>query len=299
MTASEDEKKPVEGEQGFKSIIVDDEGLGLLVSKPRFFSYLKSAWLKRHFSIAYARARALSTGRDRYLGSLWIVLDPVFQVAIYGLIFGLILNVSRGIDNFIGFLIIGVVYFGFFQKGINAGSGLIQSSRSLISSFYFPKVLLVVAEIVRAVINNFIPAILAIVFAVFFQLDQPLHWTIIFVIPLFFLIHFFIFGAELIIARMTAFIPDLKSLVSLFMRGMFFLSGVFFTISRFEASPVITTLVELNPVYQFLMAVRNCVLIGDIPTLEVWAYLTAWSFGLILFGLVFFWTAEERYAGVR
>lgn len=299
MTTDKNGKNSASIEQKLKVVLVNDDGLQQLVSKQGLISYLKAAWRKRHFSIAHAGSGALSTGRDRYLGKLWIILDPIFQVAVYGFIFGLVLKVSRGMDNFIGFLILGVVYFGFVQKGITAGSGLIQSSRSLITSFHFPKILLMVAETFRGAINNSIPAILAVIAAVLFQLDNPLHWTIIFVIPLFFLIHIFTFGAGLIVARLTAFVPDLKSLVSLFMRGMFFLSGVFFTVSRFETSPVITMIVELNPIYQFLMAVRSCVLDGTIPAAGVWGYLTAWTVSLLVVGVLFFWRAEERYAGVR
>lgn len=286
-------------EQKLKLVLVNDEHLTPLVTKPNFFTYLKQSWHRRHFSFAHAKTGAMSAGRDRYLGKLWIILDPIFQVAVYALLFGLILKVSRGMDNFVGFLIIGVVFFGFFSKGISGSSGIIQSSRALISSFKFPRILLVVSEVIKAIINNAIPAVLAIVFAVLFQLGEPLHWTIILVLPLYFLIHVFLFGAGLIIARVTAFIPDFKSMVSLFMRGMFFLSGVFFSIQRFDTHPTIKSLVEANPIYQFLMAIRSCVLEGEIPAGEVWLYLTLWTLGLNIIGLLYFWAGEERYAGVR
>lgn len=282
-----------------ETILIEDTGLTELRSRPQFFRYLVQLWRSRHFIYAKARTTAFSRGRDRYLGGLWELLDPIFQVSVYAVIFGFILNVSRGMDNFIGFLVLGVIYFGFLSTGIAAGSGLIKGSRGLISSFKFPRAALICSTALKNLLNSIVPAILAVIIAVLFQLDKPIHWTSALVIPLFLLIQVFNFGVTCFVARATAFVPDLQSLVNLIRRGLFFISGVFFTISRFDTHPVLESVVEANPLYQFLMAIRSCVLEGVIPSLAVWGYLSVWSFSLAALGILFFWQAEERYASVR
>ncbi|AGS35381.1 ABC transporter permease [Corynebacterium maris DSM 45190] len=234
-----------------------------------------------------------------FLGQLWILLNPVLQVALFAFVFGVILNVSRGIDNFIGFLILGVIFFGFVSGGLSAGSGLIQSSRNLINSFQFPKASLAISSTVKQAIDNVAPAVLAVVACVLFQLDQPLHWTIVFVIPVYLLIHIFCLGAALIGARVTAFVPDTKALIRVLTRVLFFLSGIFYSVERFATQPVIQEIMLANPIYQFLRAVRNSVMLGTVPTWQEWLYLSTWSFGLLIFGLIFFWRAEARYSSVK
>lgn len=293
-------RSTMEESRAFSSVeLIDDTSLSPPRTRLPLVAYSKAVWRRRHFIYAEARSKALSSGRGMFLGKVWIVLDPLLQVVVYAVIFGLVLNVSRGMDNFVGFLILGVIFFGFLSRGISAGSGLIQSSRNMIASFNFPRASLAISANLRNLIDNLAPAVVAVVLAIFSQLDEPIHWTVIFIIPIFLMIHIFTLGTTLVIARVTAFIPDAKSLVVLLQRALFFVSGVFFTVERFDTHPYLQLLVEANPLYQFLMAVRDCVLVGDVPSVEVWLYLSAWTFGLFFLGMVFFGRAEERYSSVK
>lgn len=293
--ASASEKSPSES----ITVLVDDSGLSSLSRKLNLVQYIRSLWSRRHFILTFAKTNTYSNGRDRYLGNLWVILDPAFQVSVYALIFGLILKVDRGMDNFIGFLVLGVVFFKFFSTGINGGSNLIQQSRALITSFRFPRAAVAFSATTKQFINNLIPACLAVVAALSFQWSEPIHWTIILVVPLYILAHLFALGTTMVAARITAFIPDFQSIISVITRGLFFISGVFFDISRFDATPLLQKLVEANPIYQFLMAIRSCVLDGVVPTADTWGYLLAWSFGIFIFGFFYFYQAEERYSLVK
>lgn len=279
--------------------LVDDNELYSLDARQSLTNYLRSTWARRYFITAEARSKAFSSGRDTYLGKIWLILDPLFQVSVYVIVFGMILNVSRGIDNFVGFLVLGVIFFGFLSKGINGGSMIIQNSRNLIISFKFPRISIVLSSVIRQFIDNALPAIIAVLVAMVFQYDDLPGWSLIALAPLYLILHIFNLGITLIIGRITAFIPDMKSVISLLSRALFFVSGVFFSIDRFEMQPILKNIVEINPVYQFLGAVRTCVLEGSFPQISVWAYLSAWTAALLIIGLLFFWQAEERYTRVR
>src|SRR5699024_2534759 len=107
-------------------------------------------------------------------------------------------------------------------------------------------------------LDDIVPATVAIIIALIFQYDKPPSWTIVFVIPLYVMIYIFCLGATLIVSRATAFIPDLATVVSLVNRALFFVSGVFFDLSRFDSVPLLRGVMEFNPIYQFLTAVRMC-----------------------------------------
>lgn len=286
-------------EKRASTTLIDDSGLQPLKARPSLVEYLNRLWEARYYIFADARAKSFADGRGQILGVLWVVLNPLIQVATYAVIFGLVLKVSRGMDNFIGFLVIGVTFFGFVSGGITMGGGLIQRNRAFLTSFSLPKAAVVFSANFRSILDHIFPAIMAVGIALLFQLDSGLSWTLVLVPLLFTLIHIFTLGIQLIVARMTTFVPDVKSLLSVVTRMLFFVSGVFWPIERFEGHPGLMAVLKANPVYQFLSAVRVCVLDGVAPELWQWGYLTLWSVGLVLIGIIYFWGAEAKYASIK
>lgn len=281
------------------TFIVDNSRIRPKSARLPIHRYIAQIWNLRHFIVLHARYRAVADNDDMFLGKLWTFLEPLFRIAMYGLMFGLILNTSRGIENFIGFLTIGVTYFGFISRGPNSGSGLVQRTQSLIGTFNFPRATVVVGESVRGFFMSLIPALLATIGALLFQLDKPLSWTILWAIPLFILIQVFAAGLMFISARITAFLPDVRRMMQFIMRAWFYISGVFFSVERYANVPEIQTVMTANPAYQFLNALRDSILYGASPSLDTWLYLSAWSFGTLLVGFVYFWQAESRYVHIR
>lgn len=280
-------------------IVVDDEDLRPLISRPKLYGYIHELWQRRYFIFEDAKGKSFSSDRDMILGRAWKLINPFLDAAMYGIIFGLLLNTSKGIDNYIGYLIVGLIFFSFLTSAVNGAAGLIQSSRNLINSFSFPRASLVFALITRQYLDNIIPACVALAFALFFQLEEGVPWTIILVPVIYTLMHIFSCGLAFFIARITAFIPDFRALLKIFVRAWFYSSGVFFAVESLAPSKKIQAILELNPGYQFLKALRNVALYGNLPSVKAMGYLVVVSVIIFVFGLLFFWRAEARYVAAR
>lgn len=281
-------------------LLVRMDGLSKLNVRPSFTDYTRQLWRRRYFVIADARYRAFRTAKSYYLWRFWIVAQPLLDAAMYGLIFGFLLKTARGVENFIGFLIIGITFFSFMSGLVSGGQSLIQTSRNFIQAFSFPKAALVLSQSLRYFLDNLPALLVAISVALLAQWQSPLHWTIILVIPLTLLMWLFGTGLMFIVARLTAFLPDLKVLIGVGIRAWFFSSGIFFPLERFaQTSPFLYRIFSWNPGYIFLTAVRDSVLYGTPPAFETWLNLAAWSFGAFAAGLFFFWWVEEKYVNVR
>ena len=63
---------------------------------PSLPSYARQLWSYRHFITAYANARVSSSLGTNHLGIFWQVLTPLFNAAVYYVIFGVILGVKAG-----------------------------------------------------------------------------------------------------------------------------------------------------------------------------------------------------------
>ena len=275
--------------------IVNSEGLHPLATRPTLRAYISQLWARRFFIVADARAKALRTTRDYRLWQLWLVLNPVFNVALYGFLFGMLLKTSRGIENFIGFLFIGIIFMSMINGLIAAGFNLMQSSRSMIRAFRFPRASIPFSTALRSMIDNVLPAIVALIAAFVFQWGTWPSWSLILVVPLFILIHVFGCGLMMITARLTAEIPESKTILGLITQGLFFLSGVMFSVDRFAEHSMIHQVMTANPCYIFLTAVRDCTIYRTAPSLVTWCELLAWSVGIFVLGFVYFWRAEDKF----
>ena len=280
-------------------VSVDTAGLRKLNVRPGFFRYLALLWERRYFVLADARFRAFRTAKSYMLWRFWIIAQPLLDAAMYGVIFGLLLKTSRGIENFIGFLVLGVTFFGLLTSLVGGGQSLLQTSKNLMQTFSFPRASLVLSQSLRYMLDNLPGILIAVVFALASQWDKPISWKVVFVIPLTLMMWIFGTGLMFIVARLTAFLPDLKVLIALGIRAWFFSSGIFFSLERFADNPTMYEIFSYNPGYLFLKSVRDSVIYDTIPDSWTWSYLAAWSFGAFFIGLLFFWRAEERYVHVK
>lgn len=279
--------------------IVNNEKLRQIETRPPFIDYLIQLHQRRHFILLDAKTRAFSSNKDLKLGKLWIVAKPLLNALLYGLMFGFILQTSRGIENFVGFLVIGITFFGFLTSLLNQGTGILRNSRGMISAFRFPKAALIFSVSYRELLDSIPSAIIAILVALLMQFSTPITWTILLVIPLFLLLHIFGTGLMFIGARITAQVPDFRVLIQLGGRAWFFVSGVFFSIDRFVNHPELKALMEANPAYVFLTALREATMYGIAPDLLTWLVLFVWSLGTFSIGFLLFWQGEARYIGVK
>lgn len=280
-------------------IYVDSKGLIAAVSNDSLKGYLRRIWERRQYILKDARLRAFRTHEDMYLGRLWLVLEPLFSALMYGLMFGLILRTSKGIDNFVGFVILGTTFFGMLARGLRGGSGLVQSSQRMASAFNFPRASTVLGVWIKNLYLGLAPAVVGATLAILMQWGKWPGPAIVLTIPFYLLIHLFSLGLLLITARITALLPDFRSIVPVLNRAWFYVSGVFFSIERYVNIPPLRLVMELNPAYRFLEVMRGLIIYNSLPALEETFYLIAWSFLIVVVGFIYFWKAETRYANLK
>ncbi|MBO0922491.1 ABC transporter permease [Cellulomonas sp. zg-ZUI222] len=266
--------------------------------------YLHLLWKRRHFIAADARAKVSTRNSGTLLGRAWLVLSPLMDATVYLVIFGLLLRSSRGIDNFIGYLVIGVFLFQFTSRCLVQGSRSLIAGRALLRSFAFPRAALPVAAVAREALS-FAPALATLVVIVLFTrpgqedawtapIDQ-ISWRWL-LVPLVLALQLAMnLGLALIAARITTRVRDLSNVITLFTRFWLYGSAVFFSFDRFIDHPTLLQVVQLNPMFIVLDMVRDCLLYAQTPAWESWALLSGWAAALLVVGTVTFWRGEESY----
>lgn len=99
------------GSLGVSASVVELSELYLVGRRSPLVTYIHQLWQQRHFIWVDARAKTPDSQRDTFLGNAWLIVKPMFDAIIYFLVFSLPLQTSRGVDNFIDYLAIGVTFF--------------------------------------------------------------------------------------------------------------------------------------------------------------------------------------------
>ncbi|MDO5492034.1 MAG: ABC transporter permease [Nesterenkonia sp.] len=291
---------------------VDLHGDGLIRvgARPNLWQYLKQIWAFRHFVIYDSHARVATSNTSDSLGRLWMIMNPVLLGFAFFLVFGLLLQTSRGISNFIGYLIIGVFMFRFATQAIGNGSQSITKNQNVVHAFNFPRACLPLATNLRELFAQ-IPTLLVMTVLVYTLGDLPLpgsepdpidlSWRWLAIFPVLVLMVMMTTGFSLLLARAVATFDDVKHLISFGTRIWMYASCVFFSSERWERIGGDTALLilHLNPMYCVLDIVRQAWLYDAWADPMRWYVLGGWAFGLCLIGMLAFWQAEETYGRER
>jgi len=253
----------------------------------------------RHYAITVGKARVESANAETNLGKLWLVGEPLLFIAVYGTIFGVILEADRGVDNFIGFLASGQILFRHCAQSMqNAGQSM-STFAGQIQTMPVPRALFPISSVTTSFFTQ-VPSFVVMLLLLSVTGSPPrLAWVfIIFVIGGQIVLNA---GVGMILARAIAHVPDLSHIFTHVFRSLLYGSGVVFPIDGFlldrnNGEFLIKALVILNPIYDYLTLGRWA-LMGDrppFPVLSIVAVL-AWSLGTAIIGLLWLRRVELRY----
>jgi teichoic acid transport system permease protein len=289
MSLPQDERRPTAVE------VIEPSRLDRVASRPPFGQYVRQLWQRRHFILADAHGRLVSGTRGTLLGMAWLVLTPVLDGVAYYVVFGLLLQVSRGIENFVAYLIVGVFLFSFTSRCLSQGAQSLLNNKNLVRAFSFPRAALPVAAVVREVLNLVPVLAVMVVLVLAIPPVEHLTWRWLLLPGILALQTVFNLGIALIAARATARVPDLRHLLGFVTRFWLYGSAVFFSFERFVEHPDLLRVLQLNPLFIVLDMARDVLLYATTPALGSWALLAAWAAAALALGSLYFWRGEERY----
>jgi teichoic acid transport system permease protein len=308
-------------------------GLRPSAERPPVLAYLKQLWHRWNFIMAFATARNIAMYTEARLGQLWQVLTPLLNVAVYYLIFGVILHTSRGIPDFISFLVVGVFVFNFTQRAFISTSNVITDSLPLIRALQFPRAALPLAYVMIELQQMALS--MGVLVVIILARGEPVTWYWLLAIPILLLQTIFNVGVGMFVARLGSQVNDFSQLLPFLLRTWMYLSGVMFSIATLTGvSPKIKAILQLNPAALYITLMRNALLLSqrlsfpgtavgnadlcaqwhaykstDPPKVQYysahcpatanpahyWYYAVGWALLALAVGFFFFWRAEAKY----
>jgi teichoic acid transport system permease protein len=237
-----------------------EHGLRPAAQRPAIPEYIRQLWRRRAFMLAFATARNIAMYTEARLGQLWQILTPLLNAGVYFLIFGLLLHVSRGIPNYLGFLVTGVFVFNFTQRAFISTSTVITESLPLIRAIQFPRAALPLAYVLIELQQMLLS--MAVLAVIVLLTGEPLTWYWLLILPALLLQSIFNVGVGLFVARLGSQVNDFSQLLPFLLRTWMYMSGVIFSIAALSLKTHrwIVAVLQINPAALYITLVRNALL---------------------------------------
>jgi teichoic acid transport system permease protein len=262
--------------------------------------YLGEVWRRREFAVTVPLGELRARNQETVLGQLWHLVHPMMLIGIYYLIFGIILGVEsrRGVDNYLPFLVVGIITYNYTRSSLQTGARMIVKNRKLVKSINFPRAILPLSSLVSETLAHLyaLPVMFLLLLLIPDGPSVSVSWLLL--VPIVVLHSMFNLGASMVVARLSFHFRDVQQFLPYLLRIYLYVSGVLIPINaHMIPQDTLRLILQANPMFHILEMTRAAVL-GTTPNPLVWWLGAAWSVLLLVGGFWYFRRAESEYGRV-
>lgn len=240
------------------------------------------------------------------LGWLWSVINPLANIAIYTIVFGVVLDVQAepghpsGLDVYGFFLVCGLLPWTFLSNGLNGAAVSIVGNEGLVKKVYFPRSVLPTSSTL-AWLASFGVEMIVLGVVLIFAGNMVLPWVPV-VIVLMILQTGFVLGLGLLLSAANAYFRDVQHFLGIILNVWFYCTPILFdpdTLPAFDNEILGVkwrTILQFNPMTQFVNAYRNVLYDLRWPTAANWLALVLISGVTLAIGAAGFRRLEPQLA---
>jgi lipopolysaccharide transport system permease protein len=278
---------------------------------PEFEIRARKGWVAIDFKelLHYRELLYFLTWRDvkvRYkqtvLGFAWAILQPVLNVIIQTLIFGMMLDCADKLpqeikDRHIPYALFnyaGILPWMIFAVGVGSGGMSLMNQQNLLTKIYFPRLFVPTSVIGAALVDSMISFCVFFVLMGFSHIAPP--WTIIFIPLLLLLTTFAALGMAYALSSLTIMYRDFRFLVPVALGLWQAASPVAYPLIP-KTHLWLVWVLRINPMYGIIGGYRSA-LLGQHWDFLALAISVVEVAGILLFGLYYFKKTERRFADI-
>jgi ABC-2 type transport system permease protein len=222
------------------------------------------------------------------LGRLWSLLNPLANIAVYALVFGILVRAippvgtNSGLHSFALWIACGIIPWGFLSTGTSLGRGALVDNSGLLTKVFFPRFVLPTSTIL-ALASTFLTELAAL--ALFMGLaggGPRVLLRLPVLIPIVILNTAFVLGVSLVLSVGMVYFGDIQHIWGIFLQLWLYASGIVLPLSYVQVAQdhyhfPFVLIFQLNPGYQFVEAYRNVMYDFAVPPLTRWLVMLAWA----------------------
>lgn len=261
---------------------------------------LRSLVAHRHLLGDFAWRDLRSRYKGSALGFAWNFVLPVSQLAVFWLLFGVLLGIrprtASGEQPYAIFLFVGLLPWTFFATSLQQGAASIVSNAPIVKKVRLPLQLLPASAVLSGLANFLLS--LVVLFGVLAAFG-PRHPEGAVWLPLLVLVQVVLnLGLAYLLAAANVFFRDVQHILGVLITAWYFLTPVLFSVEILAARPTERDLLYLNPMSAVIVSYQRALLDGAPPEWDRLAYSAAFSVVAFLVGFAYFRRSKDEFEPV-
>lgn len=236
--------------------------------------------------------------RSRYkqavLGVAWALLQPLLQIAVFTLVFGVVARVPTGQVPYPVFALAGLIPWNLFSRIVSEGATSLVVNQHIISKLFFPRIYLVLAVGSSAILDAALSVALLIAVMIWYGVTP--NATVVLALPTFAGVLIAAFGIAALLAALNARWRDIQHVLPLLLQLGLFVTPVAYDASIFPPSH--NWLVAFNPLAGLIELFRSSLLGQPLPDAATITTSLIVCAGVAVGGLWLFARSEARIVDV-
>jgi ABC-2 type transport system permease protein len=240
--------------------------LPILVIAPdrSVFRRMQAVWRYRELLVGLVRKELKVKYKDSSLGFLWSMLNPAMYLAVFYVVFQVILG--SGIPYFAIFLLSGLLAWNLFSASLTAATGSIVNNGSLVNKVYFPREILPLATVGANLVHFFLQVLVLLSALAVFQYGVDLEYLWLVPVALIVLL-VLAAGMAILFAALNVYARDLQHLLELVLLAWFWMTPIVYPwqlqADQLAERGATSALTLLNPVTPVVITLQRAIYGAD------------------------------------
>jgi ABC-type polysaccharide/polyol phosphate export permease len=205
--------------------------------------------------------------RGSVLGVLWTLVNPLALMAVYTLVFSVLLKAFQ-VEHYALFVLSGLVTWVFFQSAVQMACSSLFAQPSLVKQVRFPRHILPLAVVATNVVTlGVMLGVVLIANLIVIPETRSTFWA---AIPLLVPLVALASGLSVIVGYLTVVYRDVEHLMTTIFLPWFFLTPIFYTLDNLPGLEdnewVADAIHYVNFVTPFVEAIRDPLFFGELPS---------------------------------
>jgi len=234
--------------------------------------------------------------RARYkqtaLGFLWGLGRPLLELAVFVVVFGQVLQAPSDDAPYPLFVYTGIVMWTFVAGALPRATESLVNHAGLVANLPFPRATVPLAATAAALFDALVAGSLLVVAMAYYR--APVTWFALWLIPLTIILVSLVTAIALTLAALNVFYRDVRHVIELGVRVLFFATPVVYASSA--VPPSLAKWYRLNPFVGVFEAVRDVFIGARPPDLASLTYPSVLAAALLILAVSVFRKAEPFFA---
>lgn len=228
--------------------------------------------------------------KGSFLGVLWSFINPLLSVLVYAIVFPYIMKIK--VDNYLIYLITGIIPWTFFTSSINMGIISILSNANIIKKVYFPRIILPISTVTSCLVNFLISCLIIILFCLGSGLGLSIH---ILWLPIIAIIQYImLLGFTFILSSVEMYMRDIEHIVNFILSMAFYVTPILYTPDIFPSN--LSWVLKINPMAYLVNAYRSIFFYQESPNFQGLFIVGIFSIVIFILGYIIFEKLQKGFA---